>query len=119
MLTQQSVRGFVAAADADEYETVSQEKWYTPTGAVQFSGKSFTVFDADATKERRFAPWEVKEATIKNSFGLVGVYMFDAVFSMGQGYAAAQAFFCLNYARSVWTLMGSAVTKIALLDCGK
>jgi len=118
-LTQQSVRCFAAAADANEYETVSQENWYTPTGPVQFSGKSLTVFDADATKERRFAPWEVKEATIKNSFGLLGVYMFDAVFSMGQGYAFAQAFFCINYARSVWNLMGSAVTKMALLDNGK
>lgn len=113
------MRSFVASPDANEYETVSQENWYTPTRPVQFSGKSLTVFDADATKERRFAPWEVKEATIKNSFGLLAVYMLDAVVSLGQGYAAAQVFICVNYARSVWNLMGSAVTKMALLDNGK
>lgn len=82
-MTQTSVRCFVAAPDANEYETVSQENWYTPTRPVQFSGQSLAVFDAEATKERRFAPWEVKEATIKNSFGLLCVYMLDAVFSLG------------------------------------
>lgn len=41
------------------------------------------IFDGETSKERKFVPWEVKEATIKNSLGLLGVYMFDVLFPLG------------------------------------
>ena len=61
----------------------------------------------------------VKEATIKNGLGIVGVYMFSNIFTFGPLYGAAQAFFCCNYAYSVWSLMSNAVTKVDLHDGGK
>ena len=64
------------------YETIQQDKFYTPVRPV--SGQT-VVFDAE-TKERRFVPWEVKEATIKNSLGLLGVYMFDVITPLGPAY---------------------------------
>ena len=77
-----------------------------------------TIFDSE-TKERRFVPWEVKEATIKNSFGLLGVYMTNVVFPIGQLYGIGQAFFCFNYVRTVFGFMSHAVTKIDLSSDGK
>ena len=76
------------------------------------------VFDAE-TKERRFVPWEVKEATIKNSLGLLGVYMFDVITPLGPAYGLSQAFFCFNYCRTVWGFMSNAVTKMELMADGK
>ena len=46
---------------------------------------SMTIFDAE-TKERRFVPWEVKEASIKASVGIVGTYMADVILSLGPLY---------------------------------
>ena len=64
-------------------------------------------------------PWEVKEATIKNSLGLLGVNLFNVLFPMGPGYAAGQIFFCLNYTKTVFNLMSSSVTKMDLTGDGK
>ena len=81
-LAPSAVRSF---ADAAEYQAVDQEKWYTPQSKV--SGRT-VVFDAEATQERRFAPWEVKEATFKTAFGMGLVYMWDCGFTLGPVYAA-------------------------------
>ena len=105
-------RYFSAAAG---YETIQQDKFYTPVRPV--SGQT-VVFDAE-TKERRFVPWEVKEATIKNSLGLLGVYMFDVITPLGPAYGLSQAFFCFNYCRTVWGFMSNAVTKMELMADGK
>ena len=59
------------------------------------------IFDGETSKERKFVPWEVKEATIKNSLGLLGVYMFDVLFPLGQAYSAGMLYFGLNY---TWTV---------------
>ena len=106
------------AAAAEEYTTIEQEKFYTPVRPVEMKGKTLTVFDG-ATAERKFVPWEVKEAGVKNGLGLLGIYMFDVLFPMGAGYSAGQMFFCLNYTWTVWKLMSNAVTKMDLHDDGK
>ena len=77
------------------------------------------VFDADGTKERKFAPWEVKEATVKTAFLMGVVYMWDTAIPLGAGYAALQTFLCGKYAWTVYGLMSSAVTKVVLLPGGK
>ena len=70
----------------DEYETISQDKWYKPQNKIQFQQNVLSVFDGENTKERKFVAWEVKEATLKNSLGLLGVYMFDVMVPLGQVY---------------------------------
>lgn len=61
----------------------------------------------------------MKEATIKNSVGLLGVWMFDVITPLGPAYGLGQVFFCLNYCRTVWNLMTNAVTKMELMSDGK
>ena len=115
LISATQARYFSAAAG---YETVIQDKFYSPVRPLSFSGASTVIFDGE-TKERKFVPWEVKEATIKNSLGLLGIYMFDIVTPLGPAYGLAQAFFCINYCRSVWGLMSNAVTKMELMNDGK
>lgn len=108
-----SVRCF---ADAAEYQAVDQERWYTPQSPV--SGRT-VVFDADANTEKSFAPWPVKEQTIRTTFGVVLVHMIDFALPLGPGYGAAQMFLCLSYSYNVYNLMTNAVTKVVLLESGK
>ena len=61
-----------ATATADEYTSIKQDTFYTPQHKVEFSGKHMVVFDGETTTERKFVPWEVKEAGIKATVGVVG-----------------------------------------------
>ena len=112
-----NVRGFSAASQA--YESVGEGNLYTPVHKPQFSGKSLTVFNSEDCKEKRSVPFEVKEASIKNGLGIIGVYMASNLFQIGPFFALGQAFFCFNYTFSVWKLMSHAVTKVDLHDDGK
>ena len=114
-----ATKRFFAAASADGYTTIDHDKWYTPVNQPSFSGKGLTVFNADDCKERRFVPWEIKEATFKNGMGLVCVCMLDILIPLGPTYSVAQMFFCLNYSWTAFSLMSNAVTKVDLLDDGK
>lgn len=82
------------------------------------SGRT-VVFDADATSERRFAPWPVKAASVQTAFTMGVVYIWDAFLPMGPLYTVAQILLAGNYTRTVFNLMTSAVTKVVLLDGGK
>ena len=81
-----AVRGFSAASQA--YESVGEGNLYTPVHQPQFSGKSLTVFNSDDCKEKRSVPFEVKEATIKNTVGILGTYMFSNILTLGPWYGA-------------------------------
>ena len=116
MLLKATQSRFFGAATG--YESIIQESFYTPVRPLAFNGSSTVIFDGE-TKERKFVPWEVKEATIVNSLGLLGVYMLDVLTPLGPTYALGQAFFCLNYCRSVWGFMSNAVTKMELMNDGK
>ena len=85
MLQAAAQQRFFSSASA-EYETIQQESFYTPQRAVAFNGNLSPVFNGEDSKENKYVPWEVKEATIKNSLGMVGVYMFNVLFPLGSGY---------------------------------
>ena len=70
-------------------------------------------------KEKKFVPWEIKEAGIKNGFGLVSTYGASLLFPMGHMWGAANLFFLLNYCRVSFGYLSNAVTKVELLSNGK
>ena len=55
-----------------------------------------TVFDSE-TSERKFVPFEIKEAGIKAVFGLTAVNLFSTMVSVDIAYSAASIFFITNY----------------------
>ena len=73
-----------ASATAD-YQTLDQAKFYQPERKVE----SMTIFNSEDCKERKFVPWEVKDAIFKNAKGIVGVVMADTLFSLGNFYGIA------------------------------
>ena len=117
-IVKRNIRAFATATNQG-YTPIDHDKWYKPERQPQFSGKALTIFNSDDCKERRFVPWEIKEATFKNGLGVVGVYMLDVLFPLGPAFSLAQAFFCFNYAFTSWGLMSNAVTKVDLHDDGK
>ena len=82
------------------------------------SGRTL-IFDADACKEQKYAPWEVKSQSIQTAFIMSVVYMWDAIFNLGGGYTALQTLLAGKYAWTVYGLMNNAVTKVVLLEGGK
>ena len=108
------------AAAASEYQSVDgHNKVYQMAHPVQFAGKTVNVFNGEDCKERRFVPWEIKEAAFKSGMGVIGTNMLNMIFPLGHMYGAAQVVFCLNFVRTSWSLMNNAVTKIDLHDDGK
>ena len=102
-----------------DYQSISQEKWYSPNNKVEFTNKKFTVFSAEDCKEKRFVPWEVKESTFKNMMGIVGVNMVNMVLPLGPTLTIASAIFAGNYVYTIFNLMNNAVTKVELHEDGQ
>ena len=73
------IRRFSTAA-ADEYTSIKQDTFYTPVHKVDFSNRQMVVFDGENTKERKFVPWEVKEAGIKAGVVIIGTQMAALIF---------------------------------------
>ena len=113
-----SARLFSTAA-AGDYTTIQQDRFYTPQRPVDFTNKELTVFDGKSVTERKFVPWEVKEAGIKNGFGLVGTYCASLLFPMGNMWGACNLFILANYCRVSWGFLSNAVTKVDLLSNGR
>ena len=80
--------------------------------------KSLTVLDSE-TQERKFVPFEVKEAGIKAAVGFVSINMMSIILPLDGAYSAVSMFLVLNYGYQCWNFMGNAVTKMELLDNGK
>ena len=78
-----------------------------------------TVFNGEELKERKFVPWLVKDATIRNSLYLVLTQFANILFTLGPIYPLTQVVIILNYTKTVYQLMSNAVTKIDLMDDGK
>ena len=108
-----------AAAAADYQSIDGNEKVYKMLHPVNFQGKTVTVFNAEDCKERRFVPWEVKEAAFKNGMGIVGTNMLSLLFPLGHLYSMSQIAFCMNFGWTSWSLMANAVTRMDLHDDGK
>ena len=86
-IVRRNVRSFATAAANDAYAPIDHDKWYKPERPVQFSGKALTLFNSDDCKERRFVPWEIKEASFKAGMGVLGVYMLDVLFPLGPAFS--------------------------------
>jgi len=103
-------------ADAAEYQAVDQENWYTPVHPV--SGRT-VVFDASATKETYFVPWELKGEAFKAAFLIGVVHMWDVGLGLGGSAPYIQAFLALRFGYTAYGLGSKAVSKVVLLDGGK
>ena len=86
---------------------------------LAFNNKVATVFNGEESKERRFVPWEIKEAAFKNGMGCVGVGIVNAIMPLGQLFHLSQIYFCLNFTLQSWKMMNNAVTRMDLHDDGK
>ena len=112
ILAQNNSRFFAAAAA--DYQSINNERWYTPQNPVNGN----VIFNGEDVQERRFVPWEVKEATFKNGMGIVGTYMLSLYLPLGYFYMASNTFFCVNYSYQVIRMMSNAVTKMELMQGG-
>ena len=98
---------------------MKQDSYVTLNNPVKFEGKKFTVFNYEDCTERKFVPWQVKEASIRGGVYLLTIYMAEMLFTMGPLYSAANLLVAGNYTYQVWKHMANAVTKVELLDDGK
>ena len=78
---------------SSEYQTLDDHLFYVPAHPVQISDK-LAVFDNTNTKERRHAPFELKETTFKNAMGFAGTMVLDHLFHMGVLTQIAAAGWC-------------------------
>ena len=68
---------------SSEYQTINDALFYTPEQPVSFRGESLTIFDNETVSEKRYAPWELKEATFKNVMGYAGTLAVDHMIPLG------------------------------------
>ena len=63
----------------DNTETIIEEQdYYTPTKTINIDKGSFTVFDNDFAKDRKYvAPYEIKETVAKNSIGIIATLYIE------------------------------------------
>ena len=61
----------------------------------------------------------MKEITFKNAMGFAGTMVWDHLHPMGLFTEIAAVGWCLNWAWSSWSLLGSTVQKLELLKDGK
>ena len=115
LLAGQNLRFYASA----EYQSIAQDKFYTPRNPVSFSNNAFTIFNGEDCKERAFVPWELKEATFKNGMGVLGVSLLQLVVPLGPLYNVGAGMFCLNWAATTWTYLSHTVTRVDLQPDGK
>ena len=102
-----------------EYHSLSDHASYEPARKVQFTGDKLAVFDNTTTKERRYAPFELKEITFKNVMGFAGTMVWDHLHPMGLLTEVVAVGWVLNWAQSSWKLLGSSVRLVELHKDGK
>ena len=61
----------------------------------------------------------MKEITFKNAMGFAGTMVWDHLHPMGLFTEIAAVGWCLNWAWSSWSLLGSTVQKLELHKDGK
>ena len=108
-----------ASAAASEYTSIEQEKFFTPKSPPSFTNKSLTIFNGEDTAERKFVPWVIKDATIKNTLFMTVNYFSYVIFNLGTANNLVAFAIAVNYSKTVWSYMSNAVTKIDLMDDGK
>ena len=108
-----------SSAAADEYHSLNDQLLYEVQNPVAFQGDKAAVFDATATKERRFIPFELKELTFKCSMGAMGVMVYDYMYHLEWVTELGAAAFALNWMYKSITIMSSTMRKIEVHRDGK
>ena len=106
-------------SSSSSYHSLSDHATYIPERPVQFTSDKLAVFDSTTTKERRYAPFELKEITFKNAMGFAGTMVWDHLHPMGLFTEIAAVGWVLNWAWSSWKLLGSTVRLVELHKDGK
>ena len=111
-----------AAAGGANYEAFDENIFYSPVRRVNFSNGRATIFNNQAQSPNKlsYVPWEVKEATVKNFLGVIGMNIFDYLFHpYGSIYVLGTAYFGLNWMYRVYGYLGHSIERIDLLEDGK
>ena len=107
----------VKTTDPNSETIVEQDDKYTPTKTIDVAKGTFLVFDNRKTSGNYGMPYEVKEAIVKNSIGILVTYMIESggIFPM---FYVPTTLFALNMAYRVAGYMSKAVDHMELLNCG-
>ena len=95
--------------------------FYVPSKPVVFTQDKLAVFDDTNNKEKRHAPYELKEITFKNVMGFSGFMILNFLhpFNLSIAPQYMGAFWCLNWTYSSLSLFLSTVNKVELHKDGK
>jgi hypothetical protein len=106
---------------AYEYQPLEHAITYTPIHKLEFSEGKAVVFHQESTPtEIRYAPWEIKETTLKNFLGVGGFVVIDYLFAPGNMvYSLGVLYFTFNWLYRMYAFLGNAITKIELNEDGK
>jgi hypothetical protein len=111
-----------ATASGASYESFDENIFYSPVRKVSFNNGRANIFNnvAPSPNKLSYVPWEVKEATVKNFLGVIGMNIFDYLFHpYAPIYMAGAAYFGLNWMYRVYGYLGHSIEKIDLLEDGK
>ena len=86
---------------------------------MKFLGETFTVFDGDATKERRFVPFELKELSFKYTLIAGGLWTTNYLYAISPILDLGGSVAMLSCLWQMYSLMGSTISKVALNRDGK
>ena len=106
-------------SSASGYHNLDDHVYYVPERPVTFTGDKLAVFDNNSTKERRYAPFEIKEITFKNAMGFAGTMVWDHMHPMGLLTEVVAVGWVVNWAWSSWKLLTSTVRLVELHKDGK
>ena len=106
-------------SSASGYHNLDDHVYYVPERPVTFTSDKFAVFDNNSTKERRYAPFEIKEITFKNVMGFAGTMVWDHMHPMGLLTEVVAVGWVVNWAWSSWKLLSSTVRLVELHKDGK
>ena len=106
-------------SSASGYHNLDDHVYYVPERPVTFTSDKFAVFDNNSTKERRYAPFEIKEITFKNVMGFAGTMVWDHMHPMGLLTEVVAVGWVVNWAWNSWKLLSSTVRLVELHKDGK
>ena len=115
-------RSFSTTAAGGNYESFDENIFYTPVRRVAFTNGRANIFNnlAQSPNKLSYVPWEVKETTVKNFLGVIGMNIIDYLFHpYAPIYMVGAAYFGLNWMYRVYGYLGHAIEKIDLLEDGK
>ena len=101
------------------YHSLDDQVFYEPVNKVEFTGEKFTVFDGDASKERKFVPFELKELGFKYTLIAGGMWTTNYMYTLSPFLDLAGTGAMLSCLWQMYGYMGSAVKKIELHRDGK